>query len=150
MTTDLDAIKARLAAATPGPWSEYAESGEWWINQNDGDGANPSPVEGGWVCDSRQMSPEDVEFVTHAPTDIAFLLAAQARAEGVEADAAAVCKAAQNVAEFLFDFRHSTFPMTIEQRQIFYDAATEAQLQLDSALHDQDVARPAGTGEGES
>ena len=29
-------IRARVAAATPGPWQEFCESGDWWVEQTDG------------------------------------------------------------------------------------------------------------------
>ena len=71
---DLDAIKARLAAVPAPPWMEFAESGDYWIQQRDADGM---PAEGGWICNS---GPDDLDqavadFIVAAPADIAALLA---------------------------------------------------------------------------
>lgn len=32
----LDDLEKAEQAATPGPWQEFAESGDWWIEQSDG------------------------------------------------------------------------------------------------------------------
>jgi hypothetical protein len=69
---DLKPIKARLAAATPGPWAEFAESGDWWIGRVSDD----PQLDTAWICDSNEpMEQADIEFITHAPVDIAALIA---------------------------------------------------------------------------
>lgn len=97
--TDLRAllapIRARLAAATPGPWSvEHDNADDWEMGISDGDypccivgplnvSLSPSDAEKPWWKDSRnkvsevsEMSNEDAEFIANAPTDLTRLLAA--------------------------------------------------------------------------
>ena len=71
---DLDAIRARADAATPGPWRTW----------NDGHVGSPTVHIGGGVMptpgsDPAQRMP-DAEFIAHARTDIPALLAALAAA----------------------------------------------------------------------
>jgi hypothetical protein len=71
MGVDVEAIKARLAAATPGPWwydaehgavcSERVASGEYLFVVNE--------------LGSYTKEAEDGEFIAHSPADIAALLA---------------------------------------------------------------------------
>lgn len=68
---DIEQIRARLAAATPGPWMEWAESGDYWIGRCCDDVPEKDAE---WVCDSGDMSDENTEFVAHAPSDIAALI----------------------------------------------------------------------------
>lgn len=60
--SDLDAIEARLNAATPGPWERGDR--EHLIKRRNG------PC----IIDAVGMSKENAEFVANAPTDIATLL----------------------------------------------------------------------------
>lgn len=78
--TDLSAIRARLEAATPGPW-EVQDSCSWRrIGQSpphrydDGNVVRPTnhPVD---HHPDLQASREDLEFIAHAPQDITDLLA---------------------------------------------------------------------------
>ena len=77
---DLDAIEARLEAATPGPWTaqnleaDHGHQGIFWVsNLSEGSktiaevDANDDGVEVVW-------SFKDAEFIAHARTDIPFLL----------------------------------------------------------------------------
>jgi hypothetical protein len=66
----LDDIKARVAAATPGPWevidligSRPAAASVWTDEDGDHD-----------VCLSEETSPADAAFIAHARTDIPDLL----------------------------------------------------------------------------
>jgi len=61
-------IRARLDAATPGPWSTYRESGDWGSCHTDGTTTITvySDRDGGYVSDQ--------QFIAHAPADIAWLL----------------------------------------------------------------------------
>ena len=47
---------------TPTPWSEFAESGDWWIQGRDADG---SPI-GDVVCDANSMRAADMGFIITA------------------------------------------------------------------------------------
>lgn len=62
--SDLDAIEARLNAATPGPWERFVWDREHLIKRRNG----------GCIIDAVGMSKENAEFVAHAPADIATLL----------------------------------------------------------------------------
>jgi hypothetical protein len=58
VVTDLEAIKERLAAATPGPWTQWATH---------------------YVCDKREkiagpMLARDADLIAHAPEDLAALV----------------------------------------------------------------------------
>jgi hypothetical protein len=63
VNSELEDIKDRLAAATPGPW-ELIGGGEWI-----------SPIGIPVAPDDGGVGPQDAEFIAHAPTDIARLLA---------------------------------------------------------------------------
>lgn len=88
MTLDLDAIKARLAAATPGPWQ--AQHGDIWDTRDDGAPGIPlfraNRESRSWG--RRYANDEAVanaEFLEHAPSDIAALVAEVERLTAVEA-----------------------------------------------------------------
>ncbi len=66
---DKEAIKARLEAATPGPWKYVPCTGEYGEAASAIDGAHDCVVE----PDSFLLA-DDAEFIAHAPTDIANLL----------------------------------------------------------------------------
>lgn len=67
---DLDPIRARLAAATPGPWySEWVPDDDWIVVYGQPHGAYVCPE----VCTLTDDA--DAEFIAHAPADIAALLA---------------------------------------------------------------------------
>lgn len=68
----LEQIRARLEAATPGPWREFAESGDFWIERADADG---NPIGPGVCSNSASFyNQADCVLVEHAPADIACLL----------------------------------------------------------------------------
>jgi hypothetical protein len=46
---------------TPRPWSEFCESGDWWIAQKDEDG-----MPGASVCDANDMSAADMFLIVNA------------------------------------------------------------------------------------
>ena len=66
----LDEIRARLAAATPGPWKSWIEGqeGAWGGSP----GVMVPATSGGDFIEAGR--PEDAEFIAHAPADIAYLL----------------------------------------------------------------------------
>lgn len=69
---DLDAIKTRLAAATPGPWTP--------TKQDDIAGGQVYGADGLVVCEMTFARPEDVsdanaDFIGNAPADLAALVA---------------------------------------------------------------------------
>jgi hypothetical protein len=64
----LQAIKERANKATPGPWEEVAESGQWWIT---------GPVlEYDFVMstNTEDIKQEDVDFIAHAREDVPALI----------------------------------------------------------------------------
>lgn len=85
-TDRLEQIKARLAAAQPGPW--YTVDDPWGDGTTVIAGTN-DPHGGRYVCGVDEMHEEiqtetemgerdpwaDMRFVAHAPTDIAWLVA---------------------------------------------------------------------------
>lgn len=80
----LSEIRARLKAATPGPWAEHDEVPRVPVSLS----VDPNMSLLGLDLDgyARMDSQEDAEFIIHAPTDIADLLAEveRLRAHGVE------------------------------------------------------------------
>lgn len=68
---DIDAIKARLEAATPGPW-EMAGGNEW---------VSPIGIEVG-PCADEGVRQQDAEFIANAPSDIAALIEEVERLRG--------------------------------------------------------------------
>jgi hypothetical protein len=84
---ELAAIEARANAATPGPWREVAESGDWWIEHT-----NDDTREWEYVCSAGLIDPqagpwkrqEDIDFVVAARTDIPALVAEVRRLREIE------------------------------------------------------------------
>ena len=75
MTLDLDPIRARLAAATPGPWHAYgntlaAEVGRCTCSPHYGAHERSCGLE-----DIGQVVESDAELIAHAPADLAALVA---------------------------------------------------------------------------
>jgi hypothetical protein len=67
---ELDALKALADAATPGPWEEVAESGEWWMTTaTDEDGSLYV------IPDTANMNQADVDFIAASRTAVPALLA---------------------------------------------------------------------------
>jgi hypothetical protein len=64
--SDLDAIRARLAAATPGPW-HWAHHGTWEVE------APPNQLVAD--CGTVGRAKADAALIAHAPADLAALLA---------------------------------------------------------------------------
>ena len=79
---DKEAIKARLDAATPGPWREGKVSGTVVSDtpQTWNDGLDYEYYGGYPICESALTG--DLEFIANAPTDIAELLVEVERLEG--------------------------------------------------------------------
>ena len=81
MKPDLDAIRARCDAATPGPWKVQDHDGWYWVVVKDDD------EDDGWMPDAvfddgsagaeyaATCKPHDREFLVAARTDIPALLA---------------------------------------------------------------------------
>jgi hypothetical protein len=71
MSINLDAIKDRLAAATPGPWFGHADDliGGWCVRTVD---TPPSEGPGEVASFIRE---EDADLIANAPTDLAALIA---------------------------------------------------------------------------
>lgn len=79
MTLDLSAIRARLQAATPGPWQ--LRSGMQPYDELDT--VEHSHGLSVCVCDSTRFD-RDADFIAHAPEDIRALLAEAERLRRVE------------------------------------------------------------------
>ena len=67
---ELDALKALADAATPGPWEEVAESGEWWITSASDETASLYVIP-----DTGLMNQADVDFIAASRTAVPALLA---------------------------------------------------------------------------
>ncbi|NOT54786.1 MAG: hypothetical protein HOP18_09300 [Deltaproteobacteria bacterium] len=79
---DIDAIHARCAAATPGPWRSYVEgrdhtSGDSFIMTGEGDSR-------GEDIELSGATPADQDFIAHARQDIPRLLAEVRRLRDLE------------------------------------------------------------------
>ena len=75
---DLDAIKARLAAATPGPWRHGPETDAKVGNVVDFGPPPTAPFAVLYCADTRDARAQrlhDADLIAHAPTDIAALIA---------------------------------------------------------------------------
>ena len=78
---DLDPIRARLAAATPGPWENDGggEVGQHWSSPQPLASIVSTEVSCMAYCYGGSAAgvirDEDADFIAHAPTDIAALLA---------------------------------------------------------------------------
>ena len=66
LTESERAIEARIAAAAPGPWSEYGNGMQAWSEIRTASGLT--------VCDTTDVHEGDAAFLVHAPTDLAALL----------------------------------------------------------------------------
>jgi hypothetical protein len=88
----LEEIRARLAAATPGPWTAIQKtwrsrtSGHTWsaygIEQSQevyGDDAWAIS----YATDTGQIAQKDADLIAHAPADLAYLLAEVERLQGI-------------------------------------------------------------------
>ena len=72
-----DALTAKKKAVlnhTPGPWKEYAESGECWIQSV----SDIDPTAEKVICETDTTSAADVELICAAPEMLACLRAADA------------------------------------------------------------------------
>lgn len=91
---DLDAIRARLDRATPGPWT-VAET-EGWIGIHPvcpPHGTDDAAEISGGLDD---LTPADADLIAHAPTDLAALVAEIERLRAVAEAAAQVVGAYAN------------------------------------------------------
>ena len=92
---ELDAIAQRAEKATPGPWGEVAESGEWWLSGPDiYDDAVMS-------TNDTEISQADVDFIAAARTDVPALVAEVRRLRGKLEAATASAEAAEKDANEL-------------------------------------------------
>ena len=72
MTVDTEAIRERLAAATPGPWEADTsdctmnDRNQWGIRRGRNPGENPAHLRS-------VMSTPDADPIAHAPADLAAL-----------------------------------------------------------------------------
>ena len=67
---ELDALKALADAATPGPWEEVAESGEWWITSASDETASLYVIP-----DTGLTNQADVDFIAASRTAVPALIA---------------------------------------------------------------------------
>lgn len=75
---DLDAIKARLNAATPGPWKVAIRQPSYHYWSSHGIDAKDDPV----IEPSDYLSLDDAEFIANTPSDIAALIEEVERLQG--------------------------------------------------------------------
>jgi hypothetical protein len=123
----VDEIRARWAAATPGPWTHCVwygtDDGGWAAigpHHEEDDGISDEPG-----CDAEQCAERDAEAIAAAPSDVAFLLAElDALRERVSA-LDKVRAAAERVVEAL----HGKWNLPLDARQ----ATREIELALDAA-----------------
>ena len=83
---ELAALKALADAATPGPWEEVAESGEWWITS-----ASEVTASLYVIPDTGLMNQADVDFIAASRAAVPALIAEVERLQaawGAEHDAA--------------------------------------------------------------
>ena len=91
----LSELEALANAATPGPWGEVAESGEWWLSGPDiYDDAVMS-------TNDTEISQADVDFIAAARTDVPALVAEVRRLRGKLEAATASAEAAEKDANEL-------------------------------------------------
>ena len=65
---ELDALRALADAATPGPWEEVAESGEWWITGPD--------IDNDFVIDTTNGTKQaDCDFIAATRAAVPALIA---------------------------------------------------------------------------
>jgi hypothetical protein len=85
-TSDLEAIKARLAAASPGPWHHGSVDDRLhavFDANADGEICTLYDVDGeGFPADAFQGDAANAELIAHAPTDLAALVAEVERLRG--------------------------------------------------------------------
>lgn len=93
MPLDLEAIKARRDAATPTPWSDFCESGDWWIQQ--ADPVDGDPI-GAVICDANDMGEGDMLFIAHARQDVDDLIQEVERLRAIETAARALLGPAES------------------------------------------------------
>ena len=75
---DLDAIKARLNTATPGPWKVAIRQPSYHYWSSHGIDAKDDPV----IEPSDYLSLDDAEFIANTPSDIAALIEEVERLRG--------------------------------------------------------------------
>ncbi len=71
--TKQDGIPWVASPHTPTPWSEFAESGDWWIQQCDAEG---NPIGETVVSNANDMSAADMFFILQACNSFDALVAA--------------------------------------------------------------------------
>ena len=88
---DLDAIKARLAAATPGPWAIWHDLDHQGFTTV-GDADSYAEILANGECEESNPTAhvyveEDANLIAHAPADLAALVAEVERLEQEKAEA---------------------------------------------------------------
>lgn len=68
---ELNAIRARLDAATPGPWFTGMSGGHWYVLDND----ITCDIEGQICSLNRRHAEANADLIANAPSDLAALLA---------------------------------------------------------------------------
>lgn len=87
---ELTKLEALSSAATPGPWSEFCESGDWWVSQKDEfDGPHA------WVFNSNTdfwNKQEDVDLTVAARNALPALVAEVRRLRAVSQELLRACE----------------------------------------------------------
>lgn len=76
MTADIEAIRARITAATPGPWkAEWVDGDDWWqiTGQPFDDGGQWLACPEVATTDEMEDDGTDADLIAHAPADLAAL-----------------------------------------------------------------------------
>jgi predicted nucleotidyltransferase len=111
----IDELERLERAATPGPWGEFAESGDWWVEQRGDDGGpacNPNGSPTGFVCESNTdergqwAKQEDIDLMIAARNALPALLRVARAARELEEILATVAADA-DAADVLVMRRHA-------------------------------------------
>lgn len=65
-----DELRRLATRATPGPWGEFCESGDWWIGRCTEDGDALPEI----VCDSESIDSHDTAYIAAVSPDVVLRL----------------------------------------------------------------------------
>jgi hypothetical protein len=133
----LDAITARLDAATPGPWEAYdANEGEWpprpmWCVANDAFHNPPEDEDAPWLAvEVHTGVKRDAEFIANAPADIAYLLTELQKRDDALAGVGALAKQYDSEADRLTVKAKGFIQGEVGSRYLGYAADTRMKASL--------------------
>lgn len=132
--TALDEIRARLDAATPGPWAHDDEGfmgcGQVYTANEDLYGGNIAAPSGDLYPRAGYSPKDDMLFIAHAPADVARLLQALEATEGTLAQRAEALRATADrmLDEVMSDRTKTRQDHEDARRYVAYAAEAEAGL----------------------